>query len=130
MAAKAVLDASALIALLQGESGAEVVKAYLEGAALVTVNLTEVADYYFKQRGSRARVEAAVRELSIAVIPTDFTLAMDAGELLLPTRPAGLSLADRYCLALAKRLGRVAVTADRAWARVAEATAIDIKLIR
>ena len=130
MAAKVVLDASALIALLEAEPGAELVKAHLEGAALVTVNLTEVADYYLKLQGSRASVESAIRKLPIAIVPTDFALAIDAAELLLPTRPAGLSLADRHCLALARRLKRVALTADRAWVRVAQAVDAEIKLIR
>jgi PIN domain nuclease of toxin-antitoxin system len=46
------------------------------------------------------------------------------------TRPAGLSLADRVCLALARRLGLRAMTADRAWRSVSAAIGVEIELIR
>jgi PIN domain nuclease of toxin-antitoxin system len=44
------------------------------------------------------------------------------------TKPQGLSLADRTCLALAGRLGVPALTADRAWADAQ--VAAEVKLIR
>ncbi len=46
------------------------------------------------------------------------------------TRSAGLSLADRLCLALACRLKAKALTADRAWTLVAEPLGLDVVLIR
>ena len=42
----------------------------------------------------------------------------------------GLSLGDRFCLALARRTGLAALTADRAWSEVAEALGIAVTLIR
>ena len=46
------------------------------------------------------------------------------------TRELGLSLGDRACLALARGLQATAVTADRAWAELAEATGVRIEVIR
>lgn len=57
-----------------------------------------------------------IAETGIVILPFDDHDARAAGELLLPTREVGLSLADRACLALAQRLGVPAVTADHAWA--------------
>jgi PIN domain nuclease of toxin-antitoxin system len=46
------------------------------------------------------------------------------------TRRAGLSFGDRVCLALAKREGLPAVTADSAWTRIADAVGVKVQLIR
>ena len=54
-------------------------------------------------------------DTGVAIRPFHASDARTAGELVLTTRRAGLSLADRACLALATRLGVPAVTADRAW---------------
>lgn len=54
--------------------------------------------------------------------------AMRAARLRASTRKLGLSLADRCCLALASRLERPVLTADRAWADVD--AGVDVRLIR
>jgi len=46
------------------------------------------------------------------------------------TRPAGLSFGDRACLALARRSGRKAMTADRTWLSVATLLGVEVELIR
>lgn len=60
----------------------------------------------------RSRTQA----YGIVIVPFDPGDAERTGDLHDSTRAAGLSLADRACLALAGRLGVPAVTADRAWA--------------
>jgi ribonuclease VapC len=50
------------------------------------------------------------------VVDLDQNQALVAGALRKQTRSKGLSLGDRACLALAKSTGRIALTADRAWA--------------
>jgi len=116
--ATAVLDASALLALYRSEPGAETVSRVFQGAAISAVNLCEVLQHA-AARGIDARdLGHETRAADLAVV--DFT-ADDAiaAALLVPiTRRAGLSLADRACLALAQRLGAPAVTADRAWVGV------------
>ena len=110
-----VLDASALLALLNSEPGADVVEEHLDAAAISAVNWCET---YGKLRQAGVDGDALVAgfaETGIGIWPFDAEDACLAGELAGVTREAGLSLADRACLALAGRLGVPAVTADRTW---------------
>jgi ribonuclease VapC len=113
--ASAVLDASALLALLNREPGAAVVASVADSAAISSVNWCEA---YGKLRGVGVPGEilrGEMAESGLAVVPFARDDAESAGDLLPRTRDLGLSLADRACLALASRLGVPAVTADRAW---------------
>jgi ribonuclease VapC len=100
---RVALDASALLAMLLGEPGSEKVEAALEGALLCAVNLAEIVSHYAKLGASRPDIEAMLRPLPIQVVPVDAALSYEAGMLRPLTLPGGLSLGDRYCLALAKR---------------------------
>lgn len=63
-------------------------------------------------------------------VAPDAALAHDIGMLVPATRAAGLSLGDRACLALARRLGVPALTAERRWAEVAGVAGVEVRLIR
>jgi ribonuclease VapC len=111
-----VLDASALLAVLNQEAGAErLTPGMLSGAACSTVNLAEVQSKLVNL-GIRpdAAWEAALSPIREAV---SFTAehARLAGDLVGQTRPLGLCLGDRACLALALALRAPVYTADRAW---------------
>ena len=116
-----VLDASALLAFLQGEPGAErVAEALARPAAISAVNYAEalgkLAEDGETAEGLARRFEAeglvgGVLEVE-AVLPED---APAIAALRRSTRHLGLSLGDRACLALALRLGLPVMTADRAW---------------
>lgn len=132
--ANAVLDASALLAYLRDEPGADAVAdAIAEGVAISTVNLAEVLSHIADRGRDPIRLieqltERGLLDGALAVEP--FTTA-DAGavaQLRPRTRDVGLSLGDRACLALALRLGAPALTADSAWARVE--SAVEIRQIR
>lgn len=125
-----VLDASALLALLLDEPGAERVKAVIDGALMSVVNLAEVISHYAKLGSSRAEIETMLHPLPVALEPIDVDLSYLAGMLRPITLPRGLSLGDRYCLALAKRRGVAALTAERRWSEVASAAGVDVELIR
>ena len=124
------LDASALLAMLLGEPGGEAVKAAVDGAMLGAVNLAEVVSHYAKLGASRPDIESMLRPLPIKVVPIDAVLSYEAGMLRPLTLPGGLSLGDRYCLALAKREGVPALTAERRWPDIAAAAGVVVKLIR
>ncbi len=111
----AVLDASALLALLLNESGAENVRAVLADAAMGAVNLSEVVGQFARNGAAEADIRQVIEPLPFERIAFDERLAFAAGLLLPATRSAGLSFGDRACLALASRLGVRAVTADRTW---------------
>lgn len=125
---RVVLDASAILVLLNDEPGAPVVAAALEDAVVSAVNLSEVVSKLQDVGMSREEAEEALGGLGLEVQPFDEASAWAAGTLRTATRRAGLSLGDRACLALARQLGVPALTADAAWAKAA--TGADVRLVR
>lgn len=110
-----VLDASAVLAVLNGERGAQKVEAVLSQSCMSAVNLAEV-HAKLAEHGLSAQERTQIFDsLGIEVYPMDEGLAVLVGELRLSTRHLGLSLGDRSCLALAQFLQATAVTADQAW---------------
>ncbi|MGK9165984.1 type II toxin-antitoxin system VapC family toxin [Inquilinus limosus] len=126
----AVLDASAILALLRGEPGADKVKAVLPDAAVTMVNLSEVVGHFARNGVAESDVRSVLGPLPLERVLFDEDLAYAAGMLLPLTRPAGLSLGDRACLALAKRLEIPAVTADRPWRDIAGVVGVTVDVIR
>jgi PIN domain nuclease of toxin-antitoxin system len=116
--------------VLLGEPGAEKVKAVLDGALLCTVNLAEIVSHYAKLGASRPDIEAVLRPLPIRLVPVDAALSYEAGMLRPLTLAGGLSLGDRYCLALARREGVPALTAERRWPAIAVPADVTVDLIR
>ena len=126
----AVIDASALIALLLGEPGADTVRSALPDATMSTVNYAEIVGFFARNGATDDAIHALLNPLPIQLAPLDIALAYAAGMLLPATRRAGLSLGDRACLALALRLGVPALTADRAWSDIADTIGVKVTLIR
>lgn len=125
-----VLDASALLALLQNEPGADAVSAVIDGSIMSSVNWAEVVSVYAKLGASRERIEQHLGPLPIRTIDATRALAAMAGAMRPMTSAAGLSLGDRFCLALAAERELPAMTADRAWNSIAEAVGVEVVLIR
>jgi ribonuclease VapC len=122
-----VLDASAVLAFMLGEAGAgRVQQAIADGAVISAVNVTEVVTRQIDRGAPADEARLNVEELEVEVIPFDEDLAYRAGLLRPATKPAGLSLGDRACLALAERLNLPALTTDRAWSRVQVGIQIDV----
>lgn len=111
-----VLDASALLALLHREPGGDAVQGFLADAAMSAVNWSETVQKLGTRGVEVEGIRASVEALGVAIVPFDAGQAEDAASLWRPTAHAGLSLGDRACLALARRLGVPAITADRSWA--------------
>ncbi len=123
-----VLDASALLALLNREPGADRVAAVMAGARISAVNLIEVISKLIDKELDGPTVVAGLSELDIVVVDMDRPQAERAGLLRRETRAIGLSLGDRACLALAQESGSIALTGDRAWAALT--LGIEVELIR
>ena len=112
----AVLDASAVLAILNGEPGAEKLSVPSVGDTIVSaVNLAEV-------QGKLVSVGLPPDDAWQAAISpvqeiAEFTAehAKIAGSLMALTRAMGLSLGDRACLALAIARKSPVYTADRTW---------------
>jgi ribonuclease VapC len=126
--ARTVLDASALLAFINREPGAERVTAVLGEAAISTVNFSEVVAKLALRNRSPQRILDELTEFELEVVDFNRALAEDAGLLATATRGQGLSLGDRACLALARRENAVALTADNAWRQVQ--VGIEIQFIR
>ncbi len=124
-----VRDASAVLALLLGEPGAERVKTAFDNSVMTTVNLVEVS-HYAKLGIERRDIEALLRPLPIRLAPIDTSLSYEAGMLRRVTVEGGLSLGDRYCLALARREGLPALAAERRRPSIAIPAGVEVELIR
>ncbi len=126
----AVLDASALLALLLGEPGSKGVQTVLASSAMSDVNLSEIVAYFARHGVEEREIRLVLDPLPIERHPFDGHLAYIAGLLVPATKQRGLSLGDRACLALAKQLGVKAVTADRSWLHIANAVGVEVEVIR
>jgi PIN domain nuclease of toxin-antitoxin system len=115
-----VLDASALLAYLNGEPGAQRVQHCIEqGQAIMSsVNLAEVLSKCADQGMSSADQAALCTALPLEISAFDTALALSSAALRSSTRAQGLSLGDRCCLALAQSRNAIALTADQAWSRL------------
>ncbi len=123
-----VIDASALLALLNAEPGADIVAEALPGGAISAVNLSEVIAKLCAAGMPEKAIRQALQPLGLEIIPFDEEQAYQAGLLRAATQDVGVSSGDRACLSLAKMLGAAAITADRAWAGLS--IGATIKVIR
>ena len=125
-----VLDASAVLALMDAEPGEEVVAAVLPGALLSSVNLAEVVSKLAERGMPPGQAYADALALGIDVVAFDGDLARDAGALRPLTRTAGLSLGDRCCLALARSRDATVLTTEARWEAIADVVDVEIQNIR
>lgn len=127
---RAVLDASALLAVLYREPGSVVVERYFTQAVVSSVNLSEVAAKLSDHGVDSQEVLEILSGLGLEVREFDTELALMAGALREVTRPLGLSLGDRACLALGIAEGAPILTTDRAWADVPIETTAEVVIVR
>ena len=124
-----VLDASAVLALLRDEPGAEKVAATIGRAAISTVNLQEVAKELLREGASLDATRAVLDELNLDLHSHDRDAAYAAAALYGPTKQYGRCLGDRSCMALGLQLGVPVMTADREWRNV-EVASLQIRQVR
>jgi PIN domain nuclease of toxin-antitoxin system len=127
-----VMDASALLALMQGERGGDVVNALIVEHECVasSVNIVEVGTRLVDKGLAPAHLARTLKELDVQTIDFDLEQALLSASLRMTTRQAGLSLGDRACLALAQLMKGTAVTSDSAWQDVADAAGMKVLMIR
>jgi ribonuclease VapC len=113
-----IADASAILGLLKQEPFSGFDPKQLFRATISAVNLSEVLERLCSGGLSESEADETVATLNLRVVDFDAPLARRTAFLRPQTRNAGLSLADRACLALGLFLGLPIVTADRAWAKV------------
>jgi ribonuclease VapC len=123
-----ILDASAMLALIFGERGAENVIAHAQGSQILAINFSEVIARVIAVDGNPERAEVSANRLEINIAPFDRKLAKLTAEILKQTSHIGASLADRACLSFAKETGFPVLTADKDWSKLD--LGIDIQQIR
>ena len=124
-----VLDASAVLALLGRERGQEEVEqAIAVGAAISTVNIAEVVSKLSDAGMPETVISQVLDLLGLEIVDFNQTLAHQTGMLRSHTKPMGLSLGDRACLALARVRNVPALTTDRVWEKLQ--LDITVRLIR
>lgn len=109
---KVLLDASALLAVLRSEPGAEAVAPVLYGASVSAVNYSEVIKKVVERKGNPQAAKELLDRQLLDIIPFDRNRAVAAAILLPRTSAYGLSFADRACLAAAEERGYPVYTAE------------------
>ena len=125
-----VLDASALLALINGEPGSEVVEraAAEDDTTISAINYSEALQKATRHGVAPEDVDAALDALGVTVSPFGRLDARLAASFY--RHRSGLSLADRVCLALARSLASPAFTTDRLWQSWADDLGVRVTVIR
>jgi len=116
--------------MLKGEKGADKVAAAIADARICTINYAEVVTHFIHLGMPEREVDAMLDPLPMTIVPTDKALAQMGGRLRAVTAGHGLSLGDRFCLALAQRDGLAAWTSDQSWKAIADAAKTKVVAIR
>jgi ribonuclease VapC len=126
---KIVLDASALLALIFGEPGAEgLTSSLLQTAAISTVSIAEVQTRLVRAGDDPEQAWIDTRSYVREIHPFTTDQAKIAGDLVTSTSALGLSLGDRACLALAISLKAPVYTMDRLWRDLS--AGVDVRVLR
>jgi PIN domain nuclease of toxin-antitoxin system len=124
-----ILDASALLAVIFQENGAEMVARELaRGVQMTTINIAETITKMLREGFTVDEVEA-IHLMRIVPIAVDMVLAQRTAVMDVHTRKFGLSMGDRVCLAAAEMYGLQVLTADIAWKKL-PIKSVKITLIR
>ena len=123
-----VHDASSLLALAFQEPGAEIVQSTLQNSLISSVNWSEFIQKVQQRGGNTTSLANIFEKLGLTIISFKPSTAELAANLYPQTRPLGLSLGDRACIALALEAQREVYTTDKAWANLN--LAVSVKVIR
>lgn len=116
--ATVVFDASALIALLRDEPGADLVAGYVGDGLVSAVNLQEVVKALLRRGIPLEIAQTMIGALHLDVRPHTALEAFAAAALHGQTAQFVSGLGDRTCMALAIAEGLPALTADRVWSNI------------
>jgi len=123
-----VLDASAILALLNQETGSEEVLKFIGKAAISTVNLSEIIAKLADAEIPEEDIRQILSNLNLEVIDFNKEQALKAGMLRPITKSIGLSFGDRACLALGIILNQPVLTTDRLWSSIN--VGVEVRLLR
>ena len=114
-----VLDSSALIALIAEEAGGQIVQKSLQDAVIInTINYAELLKYFKQYNYNYQGIVKLLISSGLYIHDFSKKEAELSAEILPYTKPYGLSLGDRACLATAINHNLEVLTADRTWAKI------------
>lgn len=129
MSAEFVVDASALLAMLQGEPGTDAVALILATGVVSAVNWSEVLQKARSHGVDITDLEQELTHLGVEFAPFT-TVEADVSADIWHRGARTLALADRACIATAQVRGIPVVTADRAWAAFSGDLGVEVRVIR
>ncbi len=124
-----VLDASALLAVVNDEPGADMVRTSLLNAVISAVNYSEVLKKAIEREVAIEPFMSLIQAASVDIVPFDTALAESCAALYPHGKAQGLSFADRACLALGIQREATVLTADSKWKRLS-ISSLKVKVIR
>jgi ribonuclease VapC len=124
----AVLDSSAVLAIIWNEPGSDMVFDHVDGAVISAVNYAEVLTKISDRGIDSKPAKVLLASLAIETIDFDKAQAETSSQLRSKTRHLGLSLGDRACIALAMTKGWPVLTADKVWAELK--LSVEVQLVR
>jgi ribonuclease VapC len=124
-----ILDASAVLSVLNKEPGHKNVEEVLTHAILSSVNFAEVITVLAGIGMTVQEAEEVTLSIIKETVPFDDKQASISASLRKATKQYGLSFGDRACLALAKSHGSLVFTADKIWVKL-NIPGVKIHLIR
>tara|TARA_R110000772_G_scaffold158266_1_gene269472 strand:- start:2112 stop:2498 length:387 start_codon:yes stop_codon:yes gene_type:complete len=127
--ASVVFDASAILALIGDEPGADIVTGHIDDGIISAVNLQEVIKELIRRGINIDTALELLDALHLDVSGHGRDEAIAAAALYPATKEYGSGLGDRSCMALAIAEERTALTADKSWVKV-KIRGLKIKLIR
>lgn len=125
---RVVFDASAILAAVNGEPGADIVLRHIQNSTVSTVNLSEAQSKLVRTGFPPDDAWESALTFCNEIISFDSSQARLAGGMIATTQPLGLSLGDRACLALAMLLKAPVYTTDRLWKKLS--FDLEIRLLR
>lgn len=128
---KVIFDASALLALINNEEGANKLEPLIGNIIMSSVNVSEVAGKVYDILGNEdeEQCKLSIEPFVHSIIEFDKTQSYLAASLKHKNKHKGLSLGDRACLAMAMQLELPVYTADKVWGEL-DLPNIKINLIR
>ena len=126
---KFILDASALLALLKNEPGADKVEPLLGQIVMSSINVSETASILLESEMTAQEVQECLLPLISDIVPFDAEQAFKTAELRKHMKNHGLSLGDRACISLGMKMGLPVYTADKVWQKL-QLDSLEIELIR
>ncbi|NRB10155.1 MAG: type II toxin-antitoxin system VapC family toxin [Rickettsiaceae bacterium] len=127
---KKLLDTSAVISILQKESGYKLVEEIIASSAISAVNFSELVAVLARSSIPEKDIDKIITDIVPEIIPFSEDIAINAGKLVNKTKEYGLSLGDRACLATGQYYGMEIYTADKAWLKLQKHIKSNIIIIR